>query len=58
MLGVVLVFHDVSSAKQMAEKMSYLAEHDFLTDLPNRLLLTDRITQALNAAKRKKTQWP
>jgi diguanylate cyclase (GGDEF)-like protein/PAS domain S-box-containing protein len=53
MTGVVLVFHDVSSAKQMAEKMSYLAEHDFLTDLPNRLLLTDRITQALNAARRK-----
>lgn len=56
MLGVVLVFHDVSNAKQMAEKMSYLAEHDFLTDLPNRLLLTDRITQALNAAKRKSTR--
>lgn len=56
MLGVVLVFHDVSNAKLMAEKMSYLAEHDFLTDLPNRLLLTDRITQALNAAKRKKTR--
>lgn len=56
MLGVVLVFHDVSNAKQMAEKMSYLAEHDFLTDLPNRLLLTDRITQALNAAKRKKSR--
>jgi len=56
MLGVVLVFHDVSSAKQMAEKMSYLAEHDFLTDLPNRLLLTDRITQALGAAKRKKSR--
>jgi diguanylate cyclase (GGDEF)-like protein/PAS domain S-box-containing protein len=56
MLGVVLVFHDVSNAKQMAEKMSYLAEHDFLTDLPNRLLLTDRITQALNAAKRKNTR--
>lgn len=56
MLGVVLVFHDVSHAKQMAEKMSYLAEHDFLTDLPNRLLLTDRITQSLNAAKRKQTR--
>ncbi len=55
-IGVVLVFHDVSQAKKMAEKMSYLAEHDFLTDLPNRLLLTDRITQALSAAKRKKTR--
>lgn len=56
MIGVVLVFHDVSEAKHMAEKMSYLAEHDFLTDLPNRLLLTDRITQALNMARRKNTR--
>jgi PAS domain S-box-containing protein len=55
-IGVVLVFHDVSSAKHMAEKMSYLAEHDFLTDIPNRLLLTDRITQALSLAKRKKNR--
>lgn len=52
-LGVVLVFHDVSDARQMAQKMTYLAEHDYLTDLPNRLLLTDRITQAISAAKRR-----
>lgn len=56
MIGVVLVFHDVSSTKRMAERMSYLAEHDFLTDLPNRLLLTDRITQALSIAKRKNSR--
>jgi diguanylate cyclase (GGDEF)-like protein/PAS domain S-box-containing protein len=56
MIGVVLVFHDVSSTKRMAERMSYLAEHDFLTDLPNRLLLTDRITQALSIAKRKSSR--
>lgn len=53
MYGVVLVFHDVSETKKMAHKMTYLAEHDFLTDLPNRLLLTDRITQALNSAQRR-----
>lgn len=52
-LGVVLVFHDVSDARQMAQKMTYLAEHDYLTDLPNRLLLTDRIAQAISAAKRR-----
>jgi len=56
MLGVVLVFHDVSDAKKMAHKMTYLAEHDFLTELPNRLLLTDRITQALNSASRKNSR--
>lgn len=53
LLGVVLVFHDVSDAKKMALKMTYLAEHDYLTDLPNRLLLNDRITQALSAAHRR-----
>jgi diguanylate cyclase (GGDEF)-like protein len=40
----------------MAHKMTYLAEHDFLTDLPNRLLLNDRISQALNLASRRKTK--
>ena len=52
-LGVVLVFHDTSDAKKMAQKMTYLAEHDFLTGLPNRLLLNDRISQALNSANRR-----
>lgn len=54
--GVVVVFHDVSAAKAMAIKMEHLAQHDFLTNLPNRLLLNDRIAQAITFANRHHTQ--
>ena len=48
---------DVSFALHHLEQkaqMDYLAYHDSLTDLPNRSLFTDRMTQALNAARREK----
>ena len=32
--------------------MSHQAQHDFLTGLPNRLLLTDRLTQAIALSRR------
>ena len=54
--GVVIVFHDVSAAKAMAKKMAHLAQHDFLTNLPNRMLLNDRIAQAITLANRHQTQ--
>jgi diguanylate cyclase (GGDEF)-like protein/PAS domain S-box-containing protein len=50
--GAVIVFHDVSVARTMSIRMSYLAQHDFLTGLPNRMLLNDRLTQAIAAAHR------
>jgi len=34
------------------DEMSHLAQHDALTDLPNRLLLNDRLTQAISIARR------
>ena len=54
--GVVIVFHDVSAARSMAMKMAHLAQHDFLTNLPNRVLLNDRIAQAIESAKRNHTK--
>jgi len=53
--GAVIVFRDVSVARAMSLKMSYLAQHDFLTQLPNRMLLNDRLTQAMAAARRHRT---
>jgi len=50
--GAVLVFHDVTASREMMEKTAHLAHHDFLTDLPNRPLLNERLTQAIALARR------
>ncbi len=50
--GAIIVFHDVSEARAMAIKMTHLANHDALTNLPNRMLLRDRCEQALQKARR------
>jgi diguanylate cyclase (GGDEF)-like protein/PAS domain S-box-containing protein len=51
-IGAVMVFKDVSEARAMSLRAVYLAQHDFLTDLPNRMLLNDRLTQAIALARR------
>jgi diguanylate cyclase (GGDEF)-like protein/PAS domain S-box-containing protein len=51
-LGAVIVFRDVSEARALRLKMTHLAQHDFLTDMPNRLLLNDRISQAISLSRR------
>lgn len=50
--GAVIVFHDVSVARAMSIRMSHLAQHDYLTGLPNRMLLNDRLTRAIASAHR------
>lgn len=49
--GAITVFHDVSEARALAIKMAHLANHDALTNLPNRILLRDRTEQAIRDAK-------
>jgi diguanylate cyclase (GGDEF)-like protein/PAS domain S-box-containing protein len=51
--GAVMVFHDVSVSRAMTLKMSYLAQHDSLTDLPNRVLMNDRLVEAIELSKRR-----
>ncbi|MGC1293643.1 MAG: diguanylate cyclase, partial [Alloacidobacterium sp.] len=50
--GAVIVFHDVSVERAMSLQLSHLAQYDVLTDLPNRALLNDRLTQAIVSARR------
>jgi diguanylate cyclase (GGDEF)-like protein/PAS domain S-box-containing protein len=50
--GAVMVFHDVSSTRALSLKMSHQAQHDSLTDLPNRILFHDRLTQGMALANR------
>jgi diguanylate cyclase (GGDEF)-like protein/PAS domain S-box-containing protein len=54
--GAVMVFHDVSAARATARRMAYLAQHDSLTDLPNRILFNDRLTEAMALAGRYQRQ--
>lgn len=53
--GAVVTFRDVTKTRAMEQKMAHLAQHDYLTGLPNRMLLNDRLTQAVAYAKRRKT---
>jgi diguanylate cyclase (GGDEF)-like protein/PAS domain S-box-containing protein len=50
--GAVVVFRDVSVGRAMALQVRHSAEHDFLTGLPNRMLLHERIRQAIAQASR------
>jgi len=47
-----MIIRDVSEEKRNVERLAHLAQHDALTDLPNRLLLTDRLGVALARAQR------
>lgn len=47
-IGAIIIFHDVSHARQMAVQMTQLANFDVLTGLPNRELLKQKAEQAIN----------
>ena len=55
-LGAVVVFRDLGRASKAMGRLSRMAQHDSLTDLPNRLLLEDRLGQAIHAAQRQRSR--
>jgi diguanylate cyclase (GGDEF)-like protein/PAS domain S-box-containing protein len=54
--GCIMGFHDVSASRAKSIEMSHLAQHDVLTDLPNRALFNDRLMQAIGLAERQHKQ--
>ena len=53
-IGITAVMTDMTERKQMEQKLEEMATHDFLTGLPNRVLLTDRFTMSAALAQRNK----
>jgi diguanylate cyclase (GGDEF)-like protein/PAS domain S-box-containing protein len=51
----VAAFSDITQRKADEENIRHQAQHDALTDLPNRVLLIDRLQQALAQARRDNT---
>jgi len=55
--GGVLVFHDVSEARELNRRLSYHASHDVLTGLVNRREFENRLERALKSAKARETSY-
>lgn len=55
-VGVVLVFHDVSKNRDLTNKLSHQASHDILTGLINRSEFEHRLERSLVSAKQEQVQ--
>jgi diguanylate cyclase (GGDEF)-like protein/PAS domain S-box-containing protein len=48
----IAIFNDITEFKNSRAQIDFLAHHDNLTGLPNRVLLNDRLEMAINTATR------
>jgi two-component system, chemotaxis family, CheB/CheR fusion protein len=55
-VNYVGIFSDISLVKRSQQRIEYLATHDELSGLPNRMLYMDRLKLAISKAERNKTQ--
>jgi diguanylate cyclase (GGDEF)-like protein/PAS domain S-box-containing protein len=49
----VAVFSDITEIRRSQDELEHLAQHDVLTDLPNRLLFESRLDHAIHRARRR-----
>ncbi|WP_188149573.1 two-component system response regulator [Teredinibacter waterburyi] len=49
----IAIFNDITESKNSREQIEFLAHHDSLTGLPNRLVLNDRLDVAITEARRR-----
>ncbi|MYN26489.1 putative bifunctional diguanylate cyclase/phosphodiesterase [Duganella levis] len=49
--GVVMVFHDMTNARELQAQVDHLAWHDFLTGLPNRFAAQRHLNRILKEAE-------
>ncbi len=50
------MFHDITALKEQQARLEHFAHYDALTQLPNRVLLADRLQQAIFLAERRGTE--
>lgn len=54
--GSTIIFHDVTERRKAEERIHRMAQYDGLTDLPNRMLVADRLKHTIELCAREKCQ--
>ncbi|MDX1810281.1 MAG: PAS domain S-box protein [Sulfurospirillaceae bacterium] len=55
-IGIIGTERDITERKIIEKQINHMAHHDALTGLPNRILATDKVEQALKLAKKNNTK--